>query len=187
MVFLVCGSALPGSRRPTRITRLCRYVLRPPLALHRLSRGDVGMLLYRMKRPRHGSLWLSLTPEGLLAKLATLIPPPRVHGVHYHGVFAPNPRVRSRVVPEAHAPEPATRELPDAAAGDRPPDRAAPELDAKAAHKRPSLRTYRVPLGRPPQERTQLIRPTRTFVLMCVTGRYSFRFFPRPTISHSAS
>jgi hypothetical protein len=27
-----------------------------------------------MKRPRHGSLWLSLTPEGLLTKLATLIP-----------------------------------------------------------------------------------------------------------------
>jgi hypothetical protein len=68
-----------------------------------------------------------------------------VHGVRYHGVFAPHSRLRSRVVPEAHAPEPATRELPDAAAGDRPPDRAAPELDAKAAHERPPLRTYRVP------------------------------------------
>jgi len=66
--------------------RLCRYILRSPLALHRLSRGDDGAQLYRMKRPRHGSLWLSLTPEGLLAKLATLIPPPRVHGVRYHGL-----------------------------------------------------------------------------------------------------
>ena len=46
-------------------------------------------LLYRMKRPRHGSLWLSLTPEELLAKLATLVPPPRVQGLRYHGAFAP--------------------------------------------------------------------------------------------------
>jgi Putative transposase len=125
--------------------RLCRYILRPPLALHRLSRSDDGTLLYRMKRPRHGSLWLSLTPEGLLGKLATLIPPPRVHGVRYHGVFAPHSRLRSRVVPEAHAPELATPELPDAAAGDRPQDRAAPELDAKAAPERPPLHTCRVP------------------------------------------
>jgi Putative transposase len=43
--------------------RLCRYILRPPLALHRLSRSDDGTLQYRMKRPRHGSLWLSLTVE----------------------------------------------------------------------------------------------------------------------------
>jgi len=57
-------------------------------------------LLYRMKRPRHGSSWLALTPDELLAKLATLVPPPRVHGLRYHGVFAPHARLRSRVVPE---------------------------------------------------------------------------------------
>ncbi len=54
-----------------------------------------------MKRARHGSLWLSLTPEGLLARLATLVPPPRVHGVRYHGVFAPHAGLRTRELVEA--------------------------------------------------------------------------------------
>ncbi len=67
-----------------------RYAVRPPFALERLSRGDDGRLVYRMKRPRGGSLFLVLTPEELLARLATLVPPPRVHGLRYHGVFAPH-------------------------------------------------------------------------------------------------
>ncbi len=46
-----------------------------------------GHLVYRMKRPRGGSLFLLLTPDDLLAKLATLVPPPRVHAVRYHGVL----------------------------------------------------------------------------------------------------
>src|SRR6266568_4829780 len=92
-------STAPRSDRDGR-ERLCHYILRPPLALHRLSRGEDGGLLYRMKRSRHGSLWLSLTPEGLLARLATLVPPPRVHAVRYHGVFAPHAGLRSRVVPD---------------------------------------------------------------------------------------
>lgn len=49
------------------------------------------------------SSWLRLTPGELLAKLATLIPPPRVHGVRHHGVFAPHSRMRVRVVPQAGA------------------------------------------------------------------------------------
>jgi hypothetical protein len=56
--------------------RLARYVLRPPLALQRLSQGEGGRLVYRMKRPRAGSLILLLTPDELLARLATLVPPP---------------------------------------------------------------------------------------------------------------
>jgi len=35
----------------------------------------------RMKRPRGGSLFLVLAPDELLARLATLVPPPRIHGV----------------------------------------------------------------------------------------------------------
>src|SRR6266545_3583287 len=57
-----------------------------------------------MKRPRGGSLFLLLTPYELLARLATLVPPPRVHGLRYHGVFAPNSKVRRRVVPAAANP-----------------------------------------------------------------------------------
>ncbi len=81
--------------------KLFRYALRPPLALQRLSMGEDGRLLYQMKRPRNGALVLSLTPDELLAKLATLVPPPRVHNVRYHGLFAPDAKLRSRVVPSA--------------------------------------------------------------------------------------
>jgi hypothetical protein len=40
----------------------CRYAVRPPFALHRLSQGPDGNLLYKMKRARSGALFLLLTP-----------------------------------------------------------------------------------------------------------------------------
>jgi hypothetical protein len=73
--------------------------MRPPLALDRLSAGDEGRLLYRMKRPRGGALYVLLTPDELLARMATLVPPPRTHALRYHGLFAPNAKGRGRVVP----------------------------------------------------------------------------------------
>jgi hypothetical protein len=82
------------------LERLCRYAARPPLALHRLSQGPDGRLVYRMKRPRRESLFLMLTPQELIGRLATLVPPPRAHALRYHGVFAPNSRVRMAIVPQ---------------------------------------------------------------------------------------
>jgi hypothetical protein len=106
------------------LERLCRYAVRPPFALDRLSRGEDGRLVYRMKRPRGGSLFLLLTPDELLAKLATLVLPPRVHGIRYHGVFAPNCKVRARVVPPP--PEPDSGAEPDPS--DHAPPGAAPTV-----------------------------------------------------------
>jgi len=63
-----------------------------------------------MKRPRRESLFLMLRPEELIARLATLVPPPRAHALRYHGVFAPNSRVRMAVVPAVEeAAPPVTR------------------------------------------------------------------------------
>jgi hypothetical protein len=81
------------------LERLCRYAVRPPFALHRLSQGPDGNLLYRMKRARGGSLFLLLTPDQLLTRIAALVPPPRTRAIRYHGVFAPNSKDRARVVP----------------------------------------------------------------------------------------
>jgi hypothetical protein len=39
------------------------------------------------------------TPDELIARLATLVPPPRTHALRYHGHFAPNAKHRGRVVP----------------------------------------------------------------------------------------
>jgi hypothetical protein len=93
-----------------------------------------------MKRARQGSRWLSLTPDEILRKLATLVPPPRVHGLRYHGVFAPHARLRRRVVPEAHqlaggtaAPATEVTSQPDTGEAGRGPDAvAAPYLPVLA-------------------------------------------------------
>jgi hypothetical protein len=114
--------------------RLARYVLRPPLALQRLSRGEDGRLIYRMKRPRAGSLFLVLTPDELVARLATLVPPPRVRSLRYHGIFAPHAKGRKRVVPP---PEPVAPAAVAAARKLGKPERPAPA--------RKPARTYRIP------------------------------------------
>jgi len=41
---------------------------------------------------------VSMTVPQFLDKLAALIPPPRRHRHHYHGVFAPSARLRSKVI-----------------------------------------------------------------------------------------
>jgi len=46
-----------------------------------------------------GETHLVLPPVAFLRRLAALLPPPRAHLVRYFGVFAPNARVRPRVVP----------------------------------------------------------------------------------------
>ncbi len=129
------------------LERLCRYAVRPPLALHRLARGPDGRLVYRMKRPRGGALFLVLEPDELLARLATLVPPPRSHALRYHGVLAPNAKHRRRVVPASALAEPAAS--PDRA----PPFTTAPGPSAAGTFPltppepspgRPSPR-YRVP------------------------------------------
>jgi hypothetical protein len=73
-----------------RFERLCKYVARPPLATERLTRLDDGRLCYRLKRRwRDGTTQIVLEPLDLVARLAALVPPPRVNTVRYHGILAP--------------------------------------------------------------------------------------------------
>jgi hypothetical protein len=57
-------------------------------------------------------------PLGFMARLAALVPRPRIHLVRFHGLFAPNARHRRLVVP---APVPAT--VDDDTAPAAPPTR----------------------------------------------------------------
>jgi hypothetical protein len=89
------------------LERLVRYCARGPLALERLH-APAGLealsspearLIYRLPEPdRHGRELLRLTPLELLERLAHLVPPLRIHRHRYHGVLAPNARLRSTVV-----------------------------------------------------------------------------------------
>ncbi len=104
------------------LEHLLRYCARPPFALERLSvmRGEDGRIAcVRYVLPRHKAAnWVGpgrgrkstrpgasgvveLSPFDFLDRLADLVPPPRKHRHRYHGVFAPNHKLRSAVTAAA--------------------------------------------------------------------------------------
>ena len=95
---LHCGVRLHENDRQG-IERLCRYGARGPLTLGRLTRDDDDRVRYAMKRTVRGRDELVMTGKELTKKLAVLVPPPRVHLVRFHGLFAPNAKLRAKVVP----------------------------------------------------------------------------------------
>lgn len=83
------------------LERLCRYVLRPPLAVGRLERLDSGRVRVGLKRTwSDGTTAIELSPLELTEKLAALVPPARANQVLYAGVLAGNARLRTDVVPK---------------------------------------------------------------------------------------
>ena len=111
------------------LAQLCRYGLRPALALDRLARADDGNLRYRLKRRfADGTDEIRLSPSELLRRLAALVPPPRVHQVRYHGAFAPNARGRAALTGQPRNPR-------GLASSRSPPPR---DLVPDARSKRPS-------------------------------------------------
>jgi len=83
-----------------RLERLCRYVIRPPIANGRLRFVDEQTLVLTLKTAwADGTCQLLLSPHELLEKLAALVPPPRLNLVRYHGVLAPACPDRAQIVP----------------------------------------------------------------------------------------
>jgi hypothetical protein len=79
---------------------LCKYVLRPPIAQERVTRGPDGLVRITLKRPfADGTVAVDMDPLSRLSRLATAVPPPRLHTVRYAGVLAPASRMRPKVVP----------------------------------------------------------------------------------------
>src|SRR5438132_13407429 len=91
--------SLPAHQR-TKLENLCRYMLRPPLAVERLERLPGGRLAYRMKTPwRDGTTHVTMSDGELLEKLAALVPAPRFHLVRYFGILASAAKRRASIVP----------------------------------------------------------------------------------------
>ncbi len=105
------------------LEHLCRYALRPPLALSRLSRSSDGRVVLRLKRAMHdGTREVAFTPLQLLRRLAALVPPARSNQTRYFGVFGPGASWRKRVVPiPVTEPAPRPTAAPPTPAKPRPP------------------------------------------------------------------
>jgi hypothetical protein len=59
----------------------------------------------RYKQPfRDGSTHVVLEPLDFIARLTALVPRPKLNLTHFHGVFAPNCKHRTRSVPYRTAP-----------------------------------------------------------------------------------
>jgi hypothetical protein len=84
----------------TKLERLCRYITRPAVSEQRISFTQGGNIRYELKTPyRDGTTHVIFEPLDFIARLAALIPPPRVNLTRYHGVFAPNSPHRALVTP----------------------------------------------------------------------------------------
>ena len=93
------------------LERLCRYILRPPLAVRRIERLPDGRVPIGMKRVfSDGTSAIKLSPLELTEKLAAIVPPFRAHQLLYAGVLAGNARWRTEVVPKVPTSTDAQRE-----------------------------------------------------------------------------
>jgi hypothetical protein len=83
-----------------KLERVCRYIARPAVSEKRLSLTNDGRIRYELKAPyRDGTTHVFFEALDFLARLAALVPRPRVNLTRFHGVFAPNSKHRIQVTP----------------------------------------------------------------------------------------
>ena len=117
------------TEREIKLERLCRYIARPAVSEKRLSLTRGGHVRYQLKTPYkeslprerseccgHGTTHVIFEPldfmyrmygmpraqgcaGAAIARLAALVPKPRVNLTRFHGVFAPNSKQRALVTP----------------------------------------------------------------------------------------
>ena len=113
---LHAGVAARADQRQ-KLERLCRYdvkgctsvaggrkpgatISRPAISEKRLSLTPNGDIRYQLKTPyRDGTTHVIFEPLDFIARLAALVPKPRVNLTRFHGLFAPNSKYRARVTP----------------------------------------------------------------------------------------
>lgn len=84
-----------------KVERLCRYIARPSVSTQRLKLVAGGRISYELKNPySNGTTHVIFEPLDFIARLAALVPKPRMHLTRFHGVFAPNSKYRALVTGE---------------------------------------------------------------------------------------
>jgi len=96
---LHAGIAAKAHQRE-KLERLCRYIARPAVVTERLSLTRQGDIRVALKTPyRDGTTHVVFQPLDFIARLAALVPPPRVNLTRFHGLFAPNSHFRAQITP----------------------------------------------------------------------------------------
>ena len=71
--------------------------MRAGVAVPSLSLSSTGKVLYTLNTPyRGGTKQVAFEPVDFIARLAALVPKPRVNLTGFHGVLAPNHRLLHR-------------------------------------------------------------------------------------------
>jgi hypothetical protein len=105
------------SHQRQKLERICRYVARPAVSEQRLALTRDGRVRYELKTPyRDGTTHVIFEPcdfmyrmygmprahgcaGAAMARLAALVPKPRVNLTRFHGIFAPNSKYRMTITP----------------------------------------------------------------------------------------
>ena len=98
--FSLHAGVVAKAHQRDKLERLCRYISRPTVSEKRLSLTSTGKIRYELKTPyRNGTTHVIFEPIDFIARLAALVPRPRVNLTRFHGVFAPNSKHRIHVTP----------------------------------------------------------------------------------------
>jgi hypothetical protein len=98
--FSLHAGVAAKAHQQDKLERLCRYIARPAVSEKRLSLTSTGKVRYELKTPyRNGTAHVIFEPMDFIARLAALVPKPRVNLTRFHGVFAPNSKHRVHVTP----------------------------------------------------------------------------------------
>jgi len=62
----------------------------------------MSLRYFPLKTPyRDGTTHIVMSPLEFMQRLAALVPRPRLHLIRFHGVLAPNARLRAEIIPSA--------------------------------------------------------------------------------------
>ena len=85
-----------------KLEQLCRYITRPAIANDRLKLNSAGDVVLQLKSPyKDGTTHIVMSPLEFMQRLAALVPRPRLNLIRFHGVLAPNAKLRSSIIPQA--------------------------------------------------------------------------------------
>ena len=83
--FSLHAGIMTAAHQRDKLERLCRYIARPAVSEKRLSLLDDGRIRYELKTPyRDGTTHVIFEPLDFLARLAALVPKPRVNLTRFH-------------------------------------------------------------------------------------------------------